>query len=119
MSMKTKLNWSEERRRQISILLTIIALLLWSHSIVYARFEIGHWGLISGLPVTFFVALALLTVASAILWVSKEKHGKLLCLQLLIFISALNLVPLITGGSPPFINHGYRNLYISQVYPLR
>ena len=80
MSMKTKLNWSEERRRQISILLTIIALLLWSHSIVYARFEIGHWGLISGLPVTFFVALALLTVASAILWVSKEKHGKLLCL---------------------------------------
>ena len=108
--MKTGASLLAGRRRQISILLTIIALLLWLHSIVYARFEIGHWGLISGLPVTFFVALALLTVASAILWVSKEKHGKLLCLQLLIFISALNLVPLITGGSPPFINHGYRNL---------
>jgi hypothetical protein len=67
ISIKTKLNWSEKRRRQISILLTIIALLLWSHSIIYAKFEIGHWGLISGLPVTFFVILAFLTVASAIL----------------------------------------------------
>jgi len=99
-----------ERRKQISILLTIVALLLWSHSILYARFEIGHFGLISGLPITFFVALALLTVASAILWVSKEKHGKLLCLQLLILISALGLIPVATGGSPPFINHGYRDL---------
>lgn len=99
-----------ERRRQISILLTILALLLWSHSVLYARFEIGHFGLISGLPVTFFVALALLTVASAILWVAKEKYGKLLGLQLLILILALYSVPLITGGSAPFINHGYRNL---------
>jgi len=105
-----------ERRKQISILLTIIALLLWSHSILYARFEIGHFGLISGLPITFFVALALLTVASVILWVSKEKHGKLLCLQLLILISALELIPLITGGSPPAVNQGYRNLgYIDYI----
>jgi hypothetical protein len=98
------------RRTQISILLTIIALLLWSHSILYARLEIGHWGLINGLPLTFFVALAFLTVASAILWVAKERHEKLLCLQLLILILALYSVPLITGGSQPFINHGYRNI---------
>ncbi len=106
----------DKRRRQISILLTIVALLLWSHSVLYARLEIGHFGLISGLPITFFVALALLTVASAMLWVSKEKHGKLLGLQLLILISALGLIPLITGGSPPIINHGYRNLgYIDYI----
>jgi len=105
-----------ERRKQISILLTIVALLLWSHSILYARFEIGHFGLISGLPITFFVALALLTVASTILWGSKEKHGKLLCLQLLILISALGLIPMVTGGSPPVINHVYRNLgYIDYI----
>lgn len=108
--MRTKLSRLGERRKQISILLTIIALLLWSHSILYAKFDIGYWGLIGGLPITFFVALALLTVASAILWVSREKHGQLLCLQLLILILALDLVPLVTGGSAPFINSGYRSL---------
>ena len=65
----------------MSILFTIVALLLWSHSILYAKLEIGYFGLIRGLPVTFFIALAFLAVASAILWVSKEKHGKLLCLR--------------------------------------
>lgn len=103
-------NRPEAGRRRISILLTILALLLWSHSILFARFEIGYWGLINGVPITFFVGLALLTIASAILWVSKEKHGNLLCLQLVILFLALNLVPLITGGSAPFINHAYRNL---------
>ena len=71
--MKISLNWSEERRRQISILLTILALLLWSQSILFAKFDIGHWGLIGSLPITFFVALALLTVASAILWASPPR----------------------------------------------
>ena len=68
--MKTDVSLLARRQRQISILLTIIAVLLWAHSILYARLEIGHFGLIHSLPVTFFVALALLTVASAILWVS-------------------------------------------------
>lgn len=108
--MKTRLSLLTGRGKQISLLLTIIALLLWSHSILYARFEIGHFGLIHSLPVTFFVALAFLTVASAILWVSKEKHGKLLFLQLLLLISALWLIPVVTGGSPPFVNHAYSNL---------
>lgn len=95
-------------RQQISVLLTVIAILLWSHSILYAKLEIGFWGLIHGLPVTFFVAVAFLTVASAILWVSKENHGKLLCLQLLLMVSALWLIPSATGGSPPCVNHSYR-----------
>jgi hypothetical protein len=109
---------SESVHQQISILLTIIAALLWAHSILSARLEIGYLGLIHSLPVTFFIALALLTIASAILWVSKEKHSKLLLLQLLILVSALWLIPLITGGSPPFMNHAYSNLgltnYIAQ-----
>jgi len=108
----------ESVHRQISILLTIIAALLWAHSILSARLEIGYLGLIHSLPVTFFIALALLTIASAILWVSKEKHSKLLLLQLLILVSALWLIPLVTGGSPPFMNHAYSNLgltnYIAQ-----
>ncbi len=108
--IKPRVSLTPIQSRRVSLLLTILAVFLWSHSIIYARFDIGHWGLISGLPVTFFAALALLTVASAILWVSKERHGRLLCLQLLILILALGLVPLITGGSAPFTDHSYRNL---------
>ncbi len=101
---------ADERRRRISILLTILALLSLSHSILYARLEIGYWGLVNGLPITFFVALALLIVAAALLWLSKEKHTKLLGLQVLIIILSLAMVPMITGGSISFINHGYRNV---------
>ncbi len=108
--MKARINLSAGRQRQISILLTIIAVLLWAHSILYARLEIGHFGLIHSLPVTFFVALTLLTFASAILWVSRERHGKLLLLQLLLLISALWLIPVVTGGSLPFANRAYFNL---------
>ena len=97
----------ESVRWQISILLTIIAVFLWAHSILFARLEIGYLGLIHGLQVTFFIALALLTIASAILWVSKEKHGKLLLLQLLILVSAIWLIPEVTGGSPPAIVNSY------------
>ena len=67
--VKSKMDLLAGRRRQISISLTIIAVLLWTYSILYADLEIGYLGLIHGLPVTFFVAIALLTVASAILWI--------------------------------------------------
>ena len=64
------------RKVQISLLLTVIAILLWAHSILLAKFEIGYLGLIRGLPITFFVALAFLAAASATLWVSKENQGR-------------------------------------------
>jgi len=98
---------SSKQWTKISILLTIVALLLWSHSILYAKLEIGYFGLIHGLPITFFVALALLTAASTILWTAKENHGRLLCLQLVIFVAALWLVPVLTGGSHPFTDETY------------
>jgi hypothetical protein len=100
----------DEWRRRISILLTILAFLALSHSILYAKFEVGYWGLVNGLPITFFVSLTLLVIASALLWISTEKHTKLLGLQLITIIMALALVPMMTGGSTAFINHGYRNL---------
>lgn len=98
---------SSKQWTQTSILLTIIALVLWSHSILYAELEIGCFGLIHGLPVTLFVAIAFLTVASAILWTTKENHGRLLCLQLVIFVCALWLIPVITGGSHPYTDETY------------
>ena len=94
----------------MSLLLTAIALLLWSHSIVSASFEIGYFGLIHGLPVSFFLALAVLITASGVLWASKQNHGRLLGIQMVILVCALWLVPQITGGSPPLDDHAYRNL---------
>jgi len=90
--------------------LTAIALLLWSHSIVCARLEIGYLGLVHGLPVTFFLATGFLTAAAGILWLSGEGHGKLMAAQTVLFVCALWLVPQVTGGSPPFDDHAYRNL---------
>ncbi|MFC1992482.1 hypothetical protein ACFLV3_01555 [Chloroflexota bacterium] len=84
--------------------------MLWSHTILYSRFEIGFLGLINGLQVTIFIALFFLTAASAILWTSKENHSKLLCLQLIILLSVLWLVPVITGGSHPFTNETYEKI---------
>ena len=97
-------------RKHISMVLTTIALLLWSHSIVCSRFEIGYFGLIHGLPVSFFLALAFLTTASGFLWASRENHGKLLAAQTVILVCVLWLVPQATGGSPPYDDHAYRNL---------
>jgi hypothetical protein len=101
---------SPQQRTRLSILLTIVGLLLWAHSIIYARLEIGYLGLIHGLPVTFFAALTVISAASALLWFAKENHSKLLCLQLLIIIIALWFAPLISGGSHPITTETYGKL---------
>lgn len=92
----TPFRWTAGR---VSIMLTIVALVLWSYSITQARFEIGPYGLIGGLPVAFFVSLGVLTFASAILWVSKENHGGLLLLQLFLLIVSIWVVPIAIGGA--------------------
>jgi hypothetical protein len=104
--------------RRISILLTIVALLLWAQSIVQARFDIGFYGLISSFPVTYFVALGILTVASAFLWLSKEDEGKLLCLQLCFLVVSIWLAPVMVRGAQPVLQESYSDLgrieYISR-----
>ncbi len=95
--------------KQISILLTIIALILWAYSITQVELNIGLYGLIHSFPITFFIALGILTIASVILWISKESHQRLLFLQLLILIASLWLLPLLIG-SRPFPGDAHRNL---------
>jgi len=95
--------------RQVSISLTIIALVPWCYSITQAKLDIGFYGLIHSFPITFFIALGILTIASATLWLSKESHQRLLLLQLLILIASLWLVPLLIG-SRPFPGDAHRNL---------
>lgn len=103
--------------RQASLVLTFVAVILWSYSITQAEFTIGFYGLIHSLPASFFVSVAFLTVASAILWVSPRNEGKLLLLQLIFFIAALWLTPLLIGGGLPFKDIAYEH-WASFVSPI-
>lgn len=93
--------------RQLSLLLTTIAVALWAFSIATAKLATDDWGIIHSLPVIFFIALGLLTIASAILWLSHQDYGKLLFLQLCLFITMLWLTPLLLGGSLVFGRDAY------------
>lgn len=107
--MTTKLLMRPRSAEQVSILLTIIALILWTYSLTQARLNIGFYGLINSFPTSFFIALGVLTIASAILWISNEKHQKLLFFQLFFLITALWLTPALIGSHPGF-GVAYRNL---------
>lgn len=117
-------HWSA---RRVSLLLTIIAIVLWSYSTVQAKLNIGFLGLIHSFPIYFFIALALLTVASAILWGSPENHEKLLFLQWSVLIAAIWLNPLLLGatglGAAPCPNGQFGNIeYIIRqgyLFPVR
>lgn len=67
--------------------------------------SIGFFGLIHSFPPSYLVALGILTIASAVLWRSKEDHSKLLFLQLSLFIISLWLIPLLIGGAQPAAEH--------------
>lgn len=100
---RTASGWSVT---QVSMLLTLTAVALWAYSLVQVRLEIGHYGLISSFPVVYFVALGILTLAAVILWVSPEKHHKLLFLQLMVLITAVWLIPMLIG-TRPYFNDAY------------
>jgi hypothetical protein len=97
-------------RKQISVILTIIALVLWSFSITQVKFEIGKYGIIGGFPVLFFIALGILTAASCVLWTDKERHGKLLLTQLVFLIVSLWLIPVLMGSTDYVIQDIFRYL---------
>ncbi len=103
---KTPTQWSAWR---ISAILTIVSLILWSYSIVQAELNIGFLGLIHSFPITYFVSLGILTIASAIAWISKEDCTKLLFIQLSLLVVSFWLVPVLIGGTSPFTNHIYRD----------
>ena len=95
--------------KQLSILLTVVSLALWAVSITQAKLVLDDWGLIRSLPVIYFVAMGLLTMAACILWLSYESHHLLMCFQLCLFIAMLWLTPLLLGTSlmPTRYEFGY------------
>ena len=97
-----------------SILLTILGVTLWSLSIIQAELNIGFYGLIHSFPITFFIALFILTIASFILWRSPQNHGTLLCFQLCCLITMLWLTPVLIGSNSVFMDMTY-SFYFSYI----
>jgi len=83
--------------KQLSIMLTVVALALWAVSITQAKLVLDDWGLIHSLPVTYFLGVGFLTIAASILWLSKESHNFLMGFQLCFFITMLWATPLLLG----------------------
>jgi len=92
--------------------LTVVSILLLGGSLIPKVPDIASLGLFSYFPLTYFLGLAFLTVASVILWVSKEYHPKLMALQLLMLIVGLWVLPVLMGVAVPFGNHDLRGLGI-------
>jgi hypothetical protein len=103
---------------QVSLILTILSVVFWSISLLQSKINFGFFGLINSYSVSYFIALFFLTLASFLLWISKESHGKLLLLQIIVFITMLWLTPVLIGSNPVFMDVIYRDLvhtnYITQ-----
>jgi hypothetical protein len=97
-------------RPRLSMLLTLVSVAMWSVSLTQAKLAVGKYGIVGGLPLLFFVALGLLTVASAILWTSRENHWKLLLLQAGYLLVSLFMTHLIVGGVQSLYAWSYGNL---------
>jgi len=85
---------------RLSLLLTTLAFLLWSLGLAWSELNIGRYGLVSSYSPLFFLSLGILTVAAAILWVSRENHHWLLGLQTVLLIASLYLTPYLIEGTP-------------------
>jgi hypothetical protein len=82
------------------MLLTAGAFALWISSLFQTKLAPDEWGIIDSLPASFFLALVLLTIASAMLWRLPGNENPLLCLQVSLLIAMLQLTPVLLGGTP-------------------
>lgn len=110
------------RTRVIVSTLVFVALLLWLFSIYQARLRIeqgiGSLGIISVLPVAFFVSLSLLSVSFLATLKIRNRSQIVLFCQTIILIFFLNFTPAMIEGTARFTvaYANYRSVdYISQI----
>jgi hypothetical protein len=82
------------------MLLTAAAFVLWALSLLQLSrtgLTLDSMGIIHGLPPTFWAAMGLLTIASALVWVLPREHRALAALQVCLLIFMFWLTPLLLG----------------------
>lgn len=89
-------------RKRLSIILTILAFVIWSCSLLESNLIIDNLGLLSSYPVWFFIAIGILIAAASIAWSKPEGNGWLLSIQTGLFVASLFLTPLIIEGTTRF-----------------
>lgn len=86
-------------RPQFHVVLLVIAALLWLVSLQTTDLaDMGDYGLLSALPVTFYVALGVLTVGF-LTGVRREASSKLLLPYLVLFIAVVHASPVFLYGT--------------------
>lgn len=93
------MNKSKSWALSISLLLTILALIIWTFSLQVTNLSLNGFGIISSFPIIFFVALGALIIANILLWKSAEQNKLLLWLQLIILVMMLWLTPVLISGN--------------------
>ncbi|HEX9044025.1 MAG TPA: hypothetical protein VF802_03275 [Candidatus Limnocylindrales bacterium] len=93
-----------------SVALTILGTLLLAVSLAFAHLRLDGFGLVGSLPLTYYVGLACLPLASSLLW-TRQRGAAILVAGLLIFVLFVWLTPLVLEGEPRF-----RTSYLSYGY---
>lgn len=93
-----------------SIALTVLGTILLAVSLAVSRLHLDGFGLVGSLPLTYYVGLACLPLASSLLW-TRHRGGAVLIAGLAIFVLFVWLTPLVLEGEPRF-----RTSYLSYGY---
>ena len=86
---------TSKNKKIVSKIGTSIAILLLTYSVLAIKLVFGNYGLIHSFPATFFIALSLLVLCSAILWNDPRKNNAILTIQFITFLAGIWLVPFI------------------------
>ena len=97
-------------KHRASILLTISFLCMWVIAILIATPVDTICGVVKGVHPLYLVALCVLIVASSLQWLSRNSSTRLMWAQLILLVSALFLIPVFSGYSPPLANHSLRTI---------
>jgi hypothetical protein len=93
-----------------SIALTVLGTILLAVSLAVSHLHLDGFGLVGSLPVTYYVGLACLPLASSLLW-TRPRGGAVLVAGLVIFVLFVWMTPLVLEGEPRF-----RTSYLSYGY---
>jgi hypothetical protein len=77
---------------------TAVAAIVLACGLAQGELSIGHWGLIHSLTPVFFIGLAVLTMSAALLWIAPVDHPRLVFIQSILLITALNFTPIALEG---------------------
>lgn len=97
-------------RHWVSAGMAAVFVVLWVVAILIATPTNTICGVVKGVHPLYLVALITLILSSSLQWLSRGSSSRLMWIQLILLVSALFLIPVFSGFSPPLANHSLRTL---------